>query len=155
MAEAGWLQLRWRAEGAGRLVVPGFAGAWRVDGLWRSTCFELFAREPGQESYVEINLSPSENWAAYSFSGYRQGMREHSMEHTPVITPRRGGDVLILDGAVRMDALPDLPLVCALTAVLEEEGGVLSYWALVHPGERPDFHDPACFVATLGPAGGA
>ena len=36
-----------------------------------------------------------------------------------------------------------------LAAVIEEEGGVKSYWALAHPAEKPDFHDPACFTATL------
>jgi len=28
---------------------------------------------------------------------------------------------------------------------------VLSYWALAHPEGKPDFHDPACFAATLEP----
>jgi hypothetical protein len=152
LAEGGWLQLRWRVEGSAMLIVPRFAGVRRADGLWRSTCFELFVRRPGAERYVEINLSPSENWAAYSFSAYRQDMREHPAARPPVITPRRGRDVLILDAALRLNALPDLPLECGLSAVLEEEGGVLSYWALAHPGERPDFHDPACLAAALGPA---
>ena len=37
-----------------------------------------------------------------------------------------------------------------LSAVLEEKDGTKSYWALAHPDpEKPDFHDPGCFVAHL------
>ena len=37
-----------------------------------------------------------------------------------------------------------------LSAVLEEKDGTKSYWALAHPhGDKPDFHDPACFAAHL------
>jgi len=32
-----------------------------------------------------------------------------------------------------------------LTAVIEETGGVKSYWALAHASREPDFHDPATF----------
>jgi hypothetical protein len=33
---------------------------------------------------------------------------------------------------------------------LEEQDGTKSYWALAHPpGDKPDFHDPACFAAHL------
>lgn len=32
------------------------------------------------------------------------------------------------------------PLELAVTAVVEQAGGALSYWALAHPGRAPDFH---------------
>ena len=34
----------------------------------------------------------------------------------------------------------------ALCAVIEEQGGQKSYWAARHAGEKPDFHNPACFI---------
>ena len=37
-----------------------------------------------------------------------------------------------------------------LTAVLEEQDGTKSYWALAHPPEKPDFHMPDCFIGKLG-----
>jgi hypothetical protein len=37
----------------------------------------------------------------------------------------------------------------ALAAVLEDRDGRLSYWALEHPSERPDFHHPNSFVLEL------
>jgi hypothetical protein len=41
-----------------------------------------------------------------------------------------------------------------LAAVIEEAGGTLSYWALAHSEDKPDFHASACFAAAL-PAPGA
>ena len=38
-----------------------------------------------------------------------------------------------------------------LTAVIEEEGGHKSFWALAHPDGPPDFHNRDCFVAHLPP----
>jgi hypothetical protein len=37
-----------------------------------------------------------------------------------------------------------------LAAILEEQDGTKSYWALAHPdAEKPDFHHPDCFAAQL------
>lgn len=151
----GWLLLRWWIEGARALLVPPLAGQGRADGLWRTTCFELFCRKPGGERYVELNLSPSERWAAYDFTAYRAGMEERPMQRPPAITPRFGGPVGIFEAALRLADLPQLPWEFGLSAVLEERGGAKSYWALEHGGAAPDFHDPACFAARLAPRGSA
>lgn len=149
----GWLVLRWRVEGAAALILPPFAGQTRADGLWRTTCFELFCRKPGEEAYAELNFSPSERWAAYDFAAYRQGMAGRPLRRAPVITPRRGRDLLHFDVALRLSDLPPIPFAFGASAVLEEEGGAKSFWALVHRGAAPDFHDPACFAARLAPRG--
>jgi hypothetical protein len=153
--DANWLTLRWKVEGAGALIVPPFAGRARADGLWQKTCFELFLKAPDGAGYAEFNLSPSERWAAYDFTGYRAGMAERPVPRPPVCTPRRGGSVLIFDAAIPASALPPLPWEYGLTAVIEEEGGIKSYWAMAHPPGKPDFHDPACFAAALAAAEGA
>lgn len=36
-----------------------------------------------------------------------------------------------------------------MSAVIEEQEGTKSYWALAHPPGKPDFHHPACFAITL------
>lgn len=36
-----------------------------------------------------------------------------------------------------------------LSAVVEENDGTKSYWALAHPGRRPDFHHAESFVLEL------
>ncbi|OYW49704.1 MAG: hypothetical protein B7Y36_02045 [Novosphingobium sp. 28-62-57] len=144
-----WMTLRWRVEGAQALVVPPFAGRDRADGLWQTTCFELFMKPVGGEAYAEFNFSPSQRWAAYDFSGYREGMAERAMPRDPVCTPRRGQSVLIFDVALPAAALPSLPAAYGLTAVIEEEGGHKSFWAMAHREDRPDFHHESCFAALL------
>ena len=145
----GWLRLRWRIEGCARLVVPPFAGKGRADGLWRTTCFEAFLRPPSGTAYVELNLSPSERWAAYDFTGYREAMAERPFPREPACTMRTGQSLAVFDAAVPLAGLPLPPCALGLSAVIEEEGGHISYWALAHSGEKPDFHDAACFTALL------
>jgi hypothetical protein len=144
-----WTTLRWRVEGAQRLVLPAFAGKGRADGLWQTTCFELFVKPDGGNAYAEFNFSPSQQWAAYDFAGYRDGMAERAMPRPPVCTPRRGQSVLIFDVALPTAALPPLPADIGLTAVIEEEGGHKSYWSIAHREDRPDFHHETCFAARL------
>jgi len=144
-----WLSLRWKVEGAGALVLPPFAGRGRADGLWRTTCFELFVRSGRDEGYAEFNLSPSERWAAYDFDRVRDGMAERACPHDPVCTPRGGRTTLIFDAAIPAAALPPLPWHYGLSAVIEEAGGHISFWAIAHPPGPPDFHNPACFAAQL------
>jgi predicted GIY-YIG superfamily endonuclease len=144
-----WLRIRWRIEGAAALIISPFAGKGRADGLWQATCFELFIRTGDGEGYCEFNLSPSERWAAYDFITYREGMTDRPMPRDPVCTLRRGGKLAIFDAAIPRSALPALPWRFGLSAVIEEEAGVKSYWALAHPEAKPDFHDPACFAGVL------
>ena len=148
-ADDNWLRLRWRIEGSQALVVPQFAGKGRADGLWQTTCFELFLRPEGAQAYCEFNLSPSERWAAYDFADYRDDMSERPAEREPQTAMRLGSRFAIFDAAIPLSALPAGDCAMNLAAVIEEEGGVKSYWALAHSAEKPDFHDPTCFTATL------
>ena len=142
------IRLEYRVENARGLETPGPLLPERTDELWRTTCFELFLREHGQEGYAEFNFSPSAQWAAYSFDGYRSGMRNAAM-HNPGIVGMNEGSAYILY-VERGPALPSCPLNLALSAVIEETDGTKSYWALAHPpGRPPDFHHPDCFALTL------
>jgi hypothetical protein len=154
-SDANWLRLRWRIEGAQELVVPPFAGRGRADALWQSTCFELFLMPDSGPAYCEFNLSPSERWAAYDFAAYRDRTADRPLERAPQGTMRVGTAFAIFDAAIPLSALPQTESRMNIAAVIEEQGGVKSYWALTHPREKPDFHDPACFLATLpAPRGG-
>ena len=147
--DANWLRARWRIEGSQGLVVPPFAGKGRADELWQTTCFELFLKPPGQAEYIELNLSPSERWNAYDFEAYRWGMAERPFRREPECTLRLGSSFAIFDAAIPVAGLPEAECAMGLSAVIEEHGGVKSYWALAHPDAEPDFHAPACFAATL------
>jgi hypothetical protein len=154
--DANWLRVRWRIADSARVIVPPFAGKGRMDGLWQETCFELFIMpDDGEEAgaYVELNLSPSEQWAAYDFAAYRAGMAERPMPRHPDGTLRRGGNMMIFDASIPMAGLPPLPWRLGISAVIAEEdedGEVTkSYWALRHGPGRADFHAPACFAVRL------
>lgn len=157
VADPHWIKLRWRIEGARSIVVPRLAGRKRADGLWQTTCLELFlAAENGTSgTYLEYNFSPSENWAAYEFAGYREKAADLPVPRPPVIDWRGSGDLAIVDVALPREPSAVLPWNFGLTAVIEEDGGVKSFWAIVHPaGDAPDFHAPACFAGRVGaPAG--
>ena len=144
-----WLTMRWRLDNPGPIAVPAFAGNARTDGLWQTTCFEFFVRSDDGDAYSEFNFSPSEQWAAYDFTAYREGMRERVVPRAPVCTWRPGSTFAIFDVALPTAALPALPASIALTAVIEQQDGAKSYWATAHPPGQPDFHDPACFTIRL------
>jgi len=147
--EGHWLRLRWHVQGGAAVIVPPFAGRGRADGLWQTTCFELFVQQPNDTAYAEFNLSPSEQYAAYTFADYRAGMVHRAMPRAPDCTLRRGGGMMIFDAAIPLAGLPVLPWRFGLSAVIEEAGGVKSYWALAHPSGKADFHHPTCFAASL------
>lgn len=153
--DGAWLRLRWRLEGAASLIVPKFAGKGRADNLWQTTCFELFLQAEDEAGYIELNLSPSERWAAYSFTAPRENVSEFPMPREPDCTLRQGRSMAIFDAAVPLATLPAQPWRCGMTAVLEEAGGIKSYWALAHRKTHPDFHDPSCFLATVAAPQGA
>jgi hypothetical protein len=124
------------------IVLPPPDEPLRTDALWQHTCFELFV-SAGGEGYDEFNFSPSTEWAAYRFDGYRRNRRP--IEAAPQIAVECGDERLELAVAL---ALPQLAtrLRLGLSAVIEEKGGRLSYWALNHPPGNADFHHPDCFA---------
>ncbi len=143
----GALWLEYWLDSAATVVLPSPGRPDRAGGLWKSTCFELFVRPLGADSYFEFNFSPSCQWAAYEFGGYRHGMRDLP-SHDPEIVLSRSGEWFFL----AVEALPELPsgtLKLGLSAVIEEVDGTLSYWALAHPPGDPDFHHPDCFAVEL------
>ena len=124
--------------------------------LWRHTCFEAFIAVEGQPAYHEFNFAPSGEWAVYAFSGYRNGGPVASEVMRPHIAVRSTGSRLELDALVRLDRLsavhPHASLHIGLSAVIEASDG-LSYWALRHTADKPDFHNADGFALLLEPPG--
>lgn len=144
----GRLLIRYRLSGVTDALVLPPESAGRADELWRHTCLEAFVQPAPGPGYLELNLSPGGAWAAYDFAGPRQGMQPADL--SPPQARRRDGDGS-LEIAVAWDLAFPTPAAWRLgvTAVIEEAGGRLSYWALAHPPGRPDFHDPDCFTLEL------
>ncbi|MGH7766466.1 MAG: DOMON-like domain-containing protein [Candidatus Binatia bacterium] len=133
-----------------RLRVPRLRPARESDRLWEHTCFEAFFAVKGRPAYYEINLAPSGEWAVYAFRGYRDPAWLPKEKSAPEIKVRRAEDSLELDASLRMDYFtaipPDAGLSVALSAVIEDNRGMLSYWALRHPPGKPDFHHADAFA---------
>jgi hypothetical protein len=128
-----------------RLRVPAPRPPERVDGLWRHTCFELFLGAPGEPAYQEFNFSPSGEWAAYRFARYREGGT--ALDCPPPRIGSRMERSLEVQGEVACVLGGTLRL--GLSAVVEDEAGALSYWALRHPLAKPDFHHGDAFALEL------
>jgi hypothetical protein len=145
--------LTFKVEGSDSLRLPERVAPKRRDELWKTSCFELFLQPIGAEEYFEFNLSPSGEWAAYRFSGYRDGMSELVMPVDPFVDRGMPAEDFVIEADVDLAAVPPGPLRMGLSAVIEELDGTKSYWALQHPpGDRPDFHHPDCFTIDLSPA---
>jgi hypothetical protein len=151
----GVLRMTYRLSGDfSRIRLPP-AGAPRFAmELWRHTCFEAFVAVEGKPAYHEFNFAPSGEWALYAFSGYRKSAPFSNETMGPDIAVRATDDRLEMDVVVRLALLSvahaRAALRVGLSAVIETDDG-LSYWALRHPGERPDFHDARGFALMLEP----
>jgi len=156
-ARVGWtgrrsLALRYSIEGdIARLRIPPPQPTRRGEGLWQHTCFEVFLSV--KQSYWEFNFSPSGEWAAYAFKSYRDGGRIEGDRLDPEITVRSAANNFELEAFVRLDRFlsitPQAKLRLGLSAVVEENDGAVSYWALKHPPGKPDFHHPDSFALEL------
>lgn len=117
------------------------------DRLWAHTCGELFVMPADGSAYIEHNFSPNGQVARFEFSGYRERVPA-SVHAAASVSATHDERTLVLDA--RAPLPPGLVAArVALTAVVEDEHGALSYWALRHPSERPDFHHPGGFALSL------
>lgn len=137
----------------GDLFIPPLTPPERTDGLWKHTCFEAFVRAPDAATYYELNFSPSTRWAAYKFTGYRAGMNAASEIETPHIEVQTSTGAYEMRAALILAGLAsELLWQLNLSAVIEETSGSKSYWALMHPPGKPDFHHSDCFALELATA---
>jgi hypothetical protein len=118
----------------------------RTNRLWEHTCFEAFLASEKQSAYREFNFSPSGDWAAYDFSDYRRGGTDAPVE-SPEIYIRARPLFLELCATVARGGWEFFSdeMRIGLSAVVEAPDG-LTYWALRHSGERPDFHNHGDFL---------
>ena len=161
--QAGRLELVWRLAGdLDALVLPDPSQSRRrCDGLWQTTCLEAFWGFAGHDAYWELNLAPSGDWNLYRLSHYRGPLEPVALAAAPPWQVRRSAREL--EVAVYFDlgevaggdepGVAGLTLEVSLTAVIEQAGQGVSYWALAHTGVEPDFHRRDSFGLGL-PLGG-
>lgn len=134
------------------LVIPSpAAGPSRKHSLWKDTCFELFLGTWTSPRYWEFNISPSGHWNVYRFNDYRQGMQEEpAVTSLPFhIESRQDGLLVCLEFPADAIIPADQSVEAAVTAVVKTKDGGMTYWALVHPGQQPDFHRRDGFIIEL------
>jgi hypothetical protein len=153
-ARPGILVLRYVVIGKiSDLSMPPVSGSTRTDELWWHTCFEAFLRAPSDTAYYEFNFAPSTQWAAYRFASYRSGMSVANDVTAPRIEVQSSAECYKLQAALELDRLSTSPSDAVwrlgLSAVIEETNGNRSYWALVHPPGKADFHHSDCFAHEL------
>ena len=134
-----------------QLAIPRRSQSQRAERLWEHTCFEAFVACGTGARYFELNFSPSSEWAAYEFDGYRQGMRPLGLTRPPDVTVTSTPNELHVTAtaAIRELAGAPWPWRVGLTAVVEDGVGGRTYLALRHPRNNPDFHDAASFAVLL------
>lgn len=125
----------------------------RRDGLWQHTCLEWFVGRSGDETYWEYNLCPNGDWNVYALEGYRQGLTpDPHYSALPMARSGGGGITCFKVTAPLPEALQAagaLELELAVTAVVEQGSGVLSYWALDHGSVEADFHRREGFLLRI------
>jgi hypothetical protein len=121
-----------------RLAIPPPSSPVQTDGLWKTTCFEIFATADGA-AYDEYNLSPSGAWAAYHFDAYRSGVvaKEATIEIESELNNKS------LNLIAKIESQIHVPASVGLTAVIEEADGIIRYWSTAFAPGKPDFHAAA------------
>lgn len=139
-ADSAHLLFRWQVTGPSeRITMPPIsAPPTRAHRLWEHTCFEAFFAAPSAEPYTELNCAPSGDWNLYEFAGYREHMREAAVALQP---PRieRTSEHVRATARVPKPPLPTLALNLAVILCFTDHAK--EWFALGHPGRRPDFHD--------------
>ena len=147
------LTISYRLQGrlADVLLPAPLAAPARRHRLWAGTCFEFFLARQEAPPYWEFNLSPAGDWNVYRFTDYRQGQAiEPAFASLPLVVHRSPEALrLTLEVDLAGIAPADLPLEVAIAAVIQAPAGRLTYWALTHPGPRPDFHRRDGFLIAI------
>lgn len=135
------------------LAIPAPGATRPGERLWEHTCFEVFVAAGGTTAYHELNVAPSGAWQAHAFTRYREGGPLADDTTAPRIAVER--DAARLTVAVRVaigrwsPAYATAGLRVGVAAVVEDTRGGLSYWAVLHPPGRPDFHHRDGFAVAV------
>lgn len=150
--KAGNLHVLYRLSGDPKRLTPSpwmTSARQRADALWQHSCFEAFLKPAGSEAYWEFNTAPTHAWQAYRLSGYRHDLRAEEKIARPSIETRlmQNGLELAVQWPLHGIVPEDVPWRLGLAAVIDD--GTVSYWALQHAPDQPDFHHPSNFALEL------
>ena len=123
----------------------------RKNELWNATCCELFVGISGEPNYWEYNLSPSHDWAVFSFTDYRQNKSDElSISELEITTKIDKNNEFELKTILALpEMLTDRTLDIGVSSVVQDKSGKIHYYALTHPDSKADFHDRKGFNIKL------
>ncbi|MBX3022465.1 MAG: hypothetical protein KF799_12400 [Bdellovibrionales bacterium] len=107
----------------------------RADGLWQTTCFEVFWGVPGSTAYWELNMAPYAGlWNLYAFDDYR-------LPQPPQVSKAFAIEqVRVTDSTLECDLSgPSGPFEASLCAVIRTKDATY-YCSTKHAGVKADFH---------------
>ncbi|MGE3770824.1 MAG: DOMON-like domain-containing protein [Bdellovibrionales bacterium] len=134
------------ADMAGLRIPAPAPGVPTLD-LWKHTCFEMFYCLLGEDEYHEFNFAPSGAWDHYQFGDYRMRLPNAPKTKPVMRIAKQTADTLEMVVDVPLETRE--PVDANLAAVIESTDGTLTYWALDHQDDEPNFHNQACFKAEL------
>lgn len=122
--------------------------------LWEKTCFELFLKHQSHDDYLEFNFSSVFEWNAFYFTKKGSPLCEYAELNNVKIDILRSSDVFQLIAEIDSAFLPKHfqrefskgELTAGITNVLKEKNERLSYWALAHKDQKPNFHHFDSFI---------
>ncbi len=119
----------------------------RQDELWKSTCFEMFLNPVGHNQYYEFNFSPNAAWNCYHFAGYR-----FPQPPDPSVDFKMADFQFVNNQMVvqiqNHSAFKNFNV--GLTAVIKNKKDQITYFALKHENNKPDFHLASTFTLNRG-----
>ncbi len=122
----------------------------RVIGLWESTCFECFIKNPNGESYYEFNFSPDGHWNCFYFEIPGKDLIECNNIALPTTESNLDDENFRFSIEINTESMKDgfwssKEMEFGLTTVIEDERNNLSFWAIEHHDDRPNFHNFSSF----------
>lgn len=117
----------------------------RVIGLWEKTCFELFIKNQSGQ-YIEFNFSPTFEWNCFYFGKKGDVLGQCPSMQMPVTDILLSEDHFLHFSVIKKEYFPEgffdnkEELDVGITAVIKDKLGSISYWALSHADNRPNFH---------------
>jgi hypothetical protein len=127
------------------IVMPAQTIAGQANELWKHTCFECFLQLANQKHYIELNFSPNGQWAIYAFDDYRIPAQSYDAISLVSMQTDKLNDEYLLEVVIDFNQLAIKNI--GLSAVVEADK--LSYWALIHKQDEPDFHCQESFIINL------
>ena len=134
------------------ILLPRPSAPSRKHDLWKATCFEFFLAIPNQPQYWEFNLSPSGAWNVYVMDAYRQvNMREETRIKRLQFEVRKESGRLSLETALDLNPIieRDKSIEVGISTIIKSVEENESYWALMHPHAKADFHSREGFVIEI------